>query len=117
MPEPPSAWRPSLGIPPELDAVIMRCIAKNPDDRYQTAADLFAGLNKVPAILAAHRDAAALRADATPATLVPERPATDPGGDFGNVRGALRRVAEGLLDFGVDDARLGAAQDALGIFR
>lgn len=69
-----------------------------------------------------------------PATLLPERPATDPGGDFGNVRGALRRIAEGLLDLGVDDARvvsgvaalrdheqalarLGAAQDALGIFR
>jgi eukaryotic-like serine/threonine-protein kinase len=47
-PDPPSAWRPSLGIPAELDAVILRCLAKQPEERYQTAAELYAALRKVP---------------------------------------------------------------------
>jgi serine/threonine-protein kinase len=47
-PDPPSAWRPDLAIPTELDAVILRCLAKKPDDRYQSAADLYAALHKVP---------------------------------------------------------------------
>ena len=35
---PPSALRPE--VPPEIDHIVMRLLAKNPDDRYQTADEL-----------------------------------------------------------------------------
>src|SRR5215213_2972989 len=47
MPPPPSAINPD--VPPRLDAVVMKCIAKNPANRYQTAADLIADLDRVKA--------------------------------------------------------------------
>ena len=34
-------------IPKELDAIILKCIAKEPDDRFQTAADVVKELEKV----------------------------------------------------------------------
>jgi serine/threonine-protein kinase len=42
----PSSRRPE--IPKELDMVILRCLEKKPEDRFQTAADLYAALHKVP---------------------------------------------------------------------
>jgi len=36
-PRPPSAVTP---VRPELDAIVLRCLAKNPDDRYQSMHDL-----------------------------------------------------------------------------
>jgi serine/threonine-protein kinase len=36
--EPPSKW--AVGLPPELDAVVVKCLAKNPQDRYQSVAEL-----------------------------------------------------------------------------
>jgi serine/threonine protein kinase len=37
-PEPPSRLRPE--VPPGLEAVCLRCLAKRPEDRYESAADL-----------------------------------------------------------------------------
>ncbi len=45
VPEPPSAKRPE--VPPELDAVVLRALAKSPDDRYQSAEEMDADLNAI----------------------------------------------------------------------
>src|SRR5213595_2276866 len=45
VPEPPSAKRPE--VPSELDMVVMRALAKNPDDRYQSAEEMDADLERV----------------------------------------------------------------------
>ena len=44
-PVPPSTRR--NGISPELDAVVLKALAKNPDNRYQTAAEMRADLIRV----------------------------------------------------------------------
>ncbi|WP_123029613.1 Stk1 family PASTA domain-containing Ser/Thr kinase [Mycolicibacterium stellerae] len=44
-PVPPSQRHP--GISPELDAVVLKSLAKNPDNRYQTAAEMRADLIRV----------------------------------------------------------------------
>jgi eukaryotic-like serine/threonine-protein kinase len=46
-PTPPSK-RSELSIPPELDAIVLACLAKRPEDRPQTAEDLQQLLNEVP---------------------------------------------------------------------
>ena len=100
-PDPPSRWRPTLNIPAELDAIILKCMAKKPDERFQSAADLFAALSKVPGYPSAKPET---RRRFVP---VPRRPATlDGSPGFDNVRGALRRVAEALIDHGENDTRL-----------
>ena len=44
-PEPPSVKRP--GISPELDAVVLKALAKNPENRYQSAGEMRADLVRV----------------------------------------------------------------------
>ena len=89
-PDPPSVWLP---LPAELDAIVLKCLAKNADDRFQSAADLFAALGKVPGYPVAKVQA---RRRYVP---VPRRPATlETNEDYGNLRGALRKLAEALLD-------------------
>src|SRR6266545_295559 len=44
-PQPPSIKRPE--IPPDLDMIVLRALAKNPDDRFQTAAEMDAELERV----------------------------------------------------------------------
>ena len=158
LPDPPSAWRPSLGIPPELDALVMKLIAKDPAERYQTAAEVYAALHKVPGYPQPKTDSRRrfVPTPRRPETLAPSAlgglgldrgsratgpsEARDPGPDveesrdtrvdpstlgiglaarpgtagtcdapaqaLGNVRGALRTVAEALLDLGLTDTRL-----------
>ena len=44
-PRPPSTIRPE--IPPDLDMIVLRALAKNPDDRFQTADEMDAELTRV----------------------------------------------------------------------
>jgi len=110
-PEAPSVWRPELNIPPELDAVVLKCMAKKPEDRFQTAADVFAALNKVPGYPSPKPEA---RRRYVP---VPRRPVsleeTQESVVYSNLRGALRQVAEALLDRGVNDTELVSGVAAL----
>ena len=102
---PPSAVRPDTGIPPELDAIILRCLVKQPEARVQSAADLYAALTKVPGYPAPKAEG---RRRFVPVTRRPptlEAPRRDPDADRG-LRDALRTVAESLIDLGLDDARL-----------
>ena len=80
-PRPPSTLRPE--IPPDLDMIVLRALAKNPDDRFQTADEMDAELARVAdggSVTAITADAAtavlsgASLADAAPTTIaVPPR--------------------------------------------
>ena len=83
-PRPPSLLRPD--IPPDLDMVVLRALAKNPDDRFQTAEEMDAELERVAAgvgVTAETADAAtavlsgAALASAQTAIVPPRRPPTE----------------------------------------
>ena len=40
--EPPSKW--AFGLPPDLDAIVVKCLAKNPNERFQSVAELAVAL-------------------------------------------------------------------------
>ncbi len=83
-PKPPSTLRPD--VPPELDMVVMRALAKNPDDRYQSADEMEGDLDRVArgarvsattvdtATQVLRRPAAAAAAAATAATMIAPPP-------------------------------------------
>jgi serine/threonine protein kinase/beta-lactam-binding protein with PASTA domain len=56
LPKPPSSLRPE--IPPELDQIVLRALAKDPEDRYQTAEDFIEDLERVEAGLPISRSTA-----------------------------------------------------------
>lgn len=111
---PPSTVRPDAGIPPVLDAIILRCLAKQPENRVQTAADLYAALTKVPGYPAPKVDGRRrfVPVMRRPPTVDPHEVEAEPD-PLRNLRGALRSVAESLIDLGLDDARLVAGVASL----
>jgi serine/threonine-protein kinase len=76
-PRPPSLERPDIS--PDLDMVVLRALAKNTDDRYQTAEEMDAELDRVSqglGVTAATADAATMvlsGADAAPTSVIPPR--------------------------------------------
>jgi serine/threonine-protein kinase len=44
--EPPPPSQLNAGVPSDVEQVVLRCLAKNPDDRYQTAEELMAALDQ-----------------------------------------------------------------------
>jgi len=54
-PEPVRALRPD--VPPALEALVMRCLAKQPNDRWQTADEVLDRLEQLPGRLTAATDA------------------------------------------------------------
>ena len=72
-PRPPSATAP--GIPADLDRVVLRCLAKNPADRYQMAEELDSDLARVEAGLPVSRETA----QAATVVLAGASTAADPG--------------------------------------
>jgi len=81
-PRPPSTLRPE--IPPELDQVVLRALAKNAEDRYQTADELIEDLDRVEAGIPLSPETATAATSvlaalpATQATEVLETPPTTP---------------------------------------
>jgi serine/threonine-protein kinase len=84
-PRPPSLERPDIS--PDLDMVVLRALAKSPEDRFQTAEEMDAELERVGrglGVTAETADAATMvlsGADAAPTSVIPPRrpPATTPG--------------------------------------
>jgi serine/threonine-protein kinase len=84
-PRPPSLERPDIS--PDLDMVVLRALAKSPDERFQTAEEMDAELDRVArglGVTAATADAATMvlsGADAAATSVIPPRrpPATRPG--------------------------------------
>jgi eukaryotic-like serine/threonine-protein kinase len=83
-PRPPSLLRPD--IPPDLDMVVLRALAKNPEDRFQAAEEMDAELDRVAAgtgVTAETADAATAvlsgtaLASAPTAIVPPRRPPTE----------------------------------------
>jgi serine/threonine-protein kinase len=70
MPTPPSQLRPDLRIPAAIDRVVMKALAKDPKERYQSAPDFAAELE------AARREAAAWNEGA--GEMPPPQPAPPP---------------------------------------
>jgi serine/threonine-protein kinase len=70
-PDPPSVTRPDL--PREIDLVVTRALAKDPDDRYQSAEEMDADLDRVA------RGAAVSAETEESATMIMRAPQTLPG--------------------------------------
>jgi serine/threonine-protein kinase len=79
-PRPPTSRRPSFS--PRIERVILRCLAKHPDDRYASAARLLADL----------RDIAAGRNRTSEIPVAPPRVSTPSGASLLRRRVWLRRV-------------------------
>ena len=79
-PEPPSQLNPN--VPPGLEAIVLKAMAKDPEDRYQTAAELVEDLDRLLAgqvPLAAPQNEAPTRVMTSAGAAVP--PTAPPGAD------------------------------------
>lgn len=104
-PQPPSQRHP--GISPELDAVVLKALAKNPDNRYQTAAEMRADLVRVHSGEKPEAPRVMTQAERTNMMSPRGGPRTDPSGsavpegynysDYSNKRGVGRWLVAGAI--------------------
>jgi beta-lactam-binding protein with PASTA domain/predicted Ser/Thr protein kinase len=92
-PRPPSALRPEL--PPELDKVVLRALAKDPEDRYQSAEEMEADLERVARGAPV---AAATEDSATRVMRIPEAAAAAPTTITRGARPAYAPVYEDVYE-------------------
>jgi serine/threonine-protein kinase len=98
---PPSVKAPELRLPPEADEIVLRAMAKNLADRYESAAAIQRDLEKIAGGSASVPVAAPPRG---PATAVGEAPTlalsdSDLGSDSGNADEGLRLRRQDLEEF------------------
>src|SRR4051812_16066098 len=94
-PPPPSTYEPDL--PPDLDAIVLKALAKNPDNRYQTAHEMREDLER------------ALSGNPVLATPVLRQPVPDPEVQRRRNPAVRRRLLYALLALLVIGALVGAA--------
>ena len=84
---PPSQVNPDLGVPPALEAIVMKALAKKRDERYATMADLLAALEDLgPALAAASEAGSAASTTRDAAVLQRSLPPLPPGATHDGVR-------------------------------
>ena len=91
-PPPPIDLNPFL--PPALSAIILKSIAKRPDDRYQTAADFRAKLESLMSVATPSASLPAVVADSS--LNIPARSATPPSGTATLNPGVLEATVKDL---------------------
>jgi hypothetical protein len=94
IPDPPSAVS-ELSIPPELDAIVVKLLEKDPDDRYQTAEELAAALQGVSLERPWTQDRARNWWDLHAPELVRARRSQDQGGDGPRKKAIAPAIAVG----------------------
>jgi serine/threonine protein kinase len=126
-PDLPSRRTPQAAIPQALDDIVMRCLAKRPDHRFQTGRDLSAALRAVPGYRGGGSSGSSRRSRRLPRPIdylaapdTEDRSSAPTGIESSGVderiapetRGVLLDAAEALIDLGASDPRLiaGAAR-------
>ncbi|WP_165248463.1 protein kinase domain-containing protein [Paludisphaera soli] len=112
--QPPSLRARRPDVPPELDRLVLKLIAKKPEDRYQSAAEMLADLSRIRGLMTTIAGATAVEFTAlppSPSLVVEAAPATSGVGSA--ARSATTRGSD-PAGGGWTPARLAAALSAEG---
>jgi len=90
VPPPPSTRLRDHRLPPALDAMVLRCLAKDPADRYQSGSELRRDLIRIRGLLSALPDELAAPTEAAPPTVQPAAKMTEGWHELGSAVPALR---------------------------
>jgi len=110
-PQRPSARRREAGIPVELDEVILRCLEKDPDLRFQSGRDVLAALRAVPGFPAAERHSSGRRRPAELPTRDHSQARVDDFRPDTDTRGFNAMAVAETMFGNADDSSLGSAPE------